>query len=104
VTGGVTKARVPATLARWFSQPWLRSIGKYSYGIYVFQTPVRLMLYSAAAGRLATGSASARFGALVAFVTAVFTISMLLALVSWHLLEKPMLGFKRYFQMERRAA
>jgi peptidoglycan/LPS O-acetylase OafA/YrhL len=89
----------PSLLVRFFSARWLTWIGTYSYAIYVFHMPIHLLLAPLVEGRLAQGSANVRFALLLGYVVLVFTLSSLLALLSWHVLEQPMLGLKRYFPM-----
>jgi peptidoglycan/LPS O-acetylase OafA/YrhL len=89
--------RTSRSLARLFSPQWLRTIGKYSYAIYIFQTPVRLVLLAHAPAGLDVGSPTERFTMLLAFIVMVFLVSLALAVVTWRVLESPLLSLKRYF-------
>jgi peptidoglycan/LPS O-acetylase OafA/YrhL len=86
-------------IPRVFSLRPLAWVGKYSYALYVFHMPVHLVLSHYADHTLSNGTPSARFAMLIGYVAAVFIVSMILALISWHLLEHPMLSLKRYFPM-----
>jgi peptidoglycan/LPS O-acetylase OafA/YrhL len=83
---------------RTLSHPFLRAMGRYSYAIYLFHDPVNLaterwlftvrevprLLGSELPGQLAFG-----------LVSSALTLS--LAVLSWHLLEKRCLAFKRHY-------
>ena len=92
------RAREGSRLHRSLSAPGLRFFGRYSYGIYVLHGPLLSWLaavgFSPALmpkvwGSALPGQALFAAGALAA-TTAV-------ALVSWHLVEKPFLSLKRFF-------
>jgi peptidoglycan/LPS O-acetylase OafA/YrhL len=71
----------------------LRSVGKYSYGIYV--THMLILKYvwrGAGCDRLVSHRALALAGAL-------FVCSYAAAFLSWHLMEKHFVALKRYFPM-----
>lgn len=89
--------KTTTVVSRLMSVKPLRTIGKYSYAIYLFQTPVRLVLAPSFDGALSNGVAGSRFVALIVFVTAVFLISFAIALVSWRILEAPVLSLRRHF-------
>jgi peptidoglycan/LPS O-acetylase OafA/YrhL len=89
-------------LARMFRWRWLRSLGKYSYAMYVFQSPliplVALLPFSASVfGQLGGDDSIVAHLAYVAFM---FVLTYVVALASWHLLEKHCLRLKRYFHSE----
>lgn len=83
-------------ICRLLESPLLRSFGKYSYAMYVFNKPI---IYGLAAilnpmfGRLPTGLA------LVSFII-VCALCWLAAWVSWRVIEKPFLALKRFFPSE----
>lgn len=91
----------PSRLQRLMSMSWLRSVGKYSYAIYVFDLPLGQLIRPRMASVLAAGSASARLLWHLGFVVAVFLLTYLLAVASWHLIEQPFLRLKRFFPMPR---
>jgi peptidoglycan/LPS O-acetylase OafA/YrhL len=73
------------------SAKWLRFFGKYSYSIYLFHVPALLFLEDYIIGDLTFGNE------LILFVGMCFASTLLLALISWHLVEKPFLSFKSRF-------
>jgi peptidoglycan/LPS O-acetylase OafA/YrhL len=84
-------------LATRLRSPALRAFGKYSYGIYVFHYPISL-----AADRLARDASR---GASAAQATGIWLLALAggiaasfgIALVSWNLVEKRFLAWKRAF-------
>lgn len=94
-----------ATLGSVTRLRWLLSsrafvwVGKYSYAIYVVHLPVRLSIESFANASAIATHAGLRFVALMGYVATVFAISTAIALVSWNVLEAPLLRLKRYFPM-----
>jgi len=92
--------------ARWqraMSAAWLRSVGKYSYAMYVIHLPLNRLLRPRVARALASGSATIRLGGHVGHVFGIFALSYVLALVSWQLIEQPFLNLKRLFPMPTRS-
>ena len=79
------------------SQP-LRALGKYSYSLYVFHQPVALVLVSigisAAAAPVVWGSA---LPGEIAYAAIAGTVSLIAAMLSWHLFEKHFLKLKDRF-------
>jgi peptidoglycan/LPS O-acetylase OafA/YrhL len=76
----------------------LRELGKYSYGIYVLHYPIVIVL-ELVRGRLAARSPRAEeMGVfLVAGTVLAFAASYLVALISWNVLEKRVLQWKKHF-------
>ena len=82
---------------RAFDQGWLRSLGKYSYAIYLFHYP--LLNYFRYIYRMdevpeVWGSA---IPAQFALTLTASVASFVLAWLSWHLYEKHFLKLKRFF-------
>jgi peptidoglycan/LPS O-acetylase OafA/YrhL len=75
-----------SVLGVFFSSPIMRTLGKYSYGLYVFHP----FVFSACHGRVP--------GGLLAEVVASFAASGALAFASWHLFEKRFLSLKAAFE------
>lgn len=88
---------VSSYLARLFGNSLLRKFGKYSYAMYVFQSPlipITASIVSVGALTSATGSVIA--GNLV-YMFAMFCLTYGAALLSWHLFERHFMYLKRYF-------
>jgi peptidoglycan/LPS O-acetylase OafA/YrhL len=75
----------------------LRFFGKYSYGIYVFHFPVFWLIRSPLREWIALHLANETLiKSCVTLMTLVLTV--VLALVSYHFLEKPFLQLKKHFR------
>lgn len=82
-------------LGRALSARWLRYIGKISYGIYLLHYPIFLLWARLIASEsLLPSNPAARN--LLAFVGQMFLV-VLVASISWNLLERPMLRLKEWF-------
>jgi len=77
---------------RIFRSRILTFFGKYSYALYVFHWPVTSYFVEYFLKKGYQG-----FVPWVVFIVGAFTITLILALLSWNLMEKPILGLKRYF-------
>jgi len=83
------------------SSRWLRFFGKYSYAIYVFHFPIhRLATHwlTDAVNGADTNWRLLRLGLYLAFITA---LSILAAMISWRVLEKPFLDLKERYAPRR---
>ena len=90
---------VNSLLARVFKQRWLLSLGRTSYAMYVFQSPL-IPLASPVFAWLGV-SALVGGGVLghVLWMSVMFALTYALALLSWHGYEKHWLSMKRFFPM-----
>lgn len=92
-------ARERNWLVRLFSLRPLRTLGKYSYGMYIVHFLILGMCHQSALSML---SLSNRFGSrglgLLTGFTLQLGITYMLAWVLWHAYEKRFLGLKRYFE------
>jgi peptidoglycan/LPS O-acetylase OafA/YrhL len=86
----------PISCSRVLVHPTLRNVGKYGYAIYVIHFPITHAVVRwlpktviEAGGMVSVAMFSATF-------LAVFVVSYGAALVSWRLLENPMLSLRRY--------
>lgn len=92
-------SRDQAAWGRVCTSSTLRFFGRYSYGLYVFHHPI---LYFSPATWLFLDQVPLVFGSLLlkklVFVSALMTVSIGLALLSWHLYEMRCLKLKRLFE------
>ncbi len=76
----------------------LQIFGKYSYAIYIAHLPIRMVLRTIGLDLHAIPPVlGSNLPGQLLFTLAVIICSLLLAMVSWHLLEKRILALKRYF-------
>jgi peptidoglycan/LPS O-acetylase OafA/YrhL len=94
VLGGNTANRAWQVL---LSARWLRSVGKYSYAMYVFHVPITLAVPFS---RFAVNSTATR----IAYATAVVLFSYVSAFVSFHVFERHFLKMKQGFSLTPRVA
>lgn len=95
------QGRESSVLARCFNLSALRTLGKYSYAIYVFQSPLIPIVAAVCSVSIMTSlTGSAIVGNLV-YIAAMFTLSYGAALLSWHVLEKHCLKLKDLFPTHR---
>jgi peptidoglycan/LPS O-acetylase OafA/YrhL len=80
--------------ASFFNRPILRFFGKYSYALYMFHPLVRSVVYKAMGEPKVFLQSQLPWQ--FVFMAVCFGLSVLLALLSWRLLEKPILGLKRH--------
>lgn len=89
--------------------PWLsifrsspmRFLGKYSYSLYVFHVPIQTYFSHKLPLDRMVQVFHSLFLALAFRMTIVATVSIVVALLTWNIIEKPMLGLKRYFSSSR---
>ena len=77
--------------------PALRAVGKYSYAIYVIHFPLTHAIVGSLPKEVIAAGGMASVGMFCASFVVVFAVSYAAALVSWRLLEQPMLSLRRYF-------
>jgi peptidoglycan/LPS O-acetylase OafA/YrhL len=102
----VLAAPIGAPLGRIFHSAWLRTLGKYSYGLYVYHVVLGSTfnrcfgvdrLKAVFQTRLHLGGAAYGAG-VVAYLLLASAASFAVAWVSWNLLEKRFLTLKKYFE------
>ncbi len=86
-------------LQRSMSLKYLRSIGKYSYALYVLHAPICLWVgaHMPSPSFLEHLPPEWSFAHSLYIIIIQFTLSILAAVISWHVLEKHFLKFKKYF-------
>jgi peptidoglycan/LPS O-acetylase OafA/YrhL len=91
-------ARGEGRLAAFLSAPILRRYGKYSYAIYVFHLPLHLFVTRTFfAPRLSTLGPTGFLGLQLAYLVGGALVLYAVGAVSYRLLERPFLGWKRFF-------
>jgi peptidoglycan/LPS O-acetylase OafA/YrhL len=85
-------------LARFFHMTPLRSLGRYSYGIYVYNSIFILVADALfVPARIATWTDSIVIERLL-YVASAATVTLTMAWLSWHLVEKHFLKLKVHFE------
>jgi peptidoglycan/LPS O-acetylase OafA/YrhL len=91
--------------SRWIrpalGNPYLRTLGKYSYALYLLHLPIRAFIRDHVYG---PGEFHSLFGSQLPgqllFYVLAGTAALIVAWCSWHLLEKHFIQLKRYFPMD----
>lgn len=79
-----------------FENPILRSLGKYSYAMYIFQLPlIPLLAPWISPAQCTIWAEKPLFGALL-YVAIMFSITYLIAVVSWYCFEVQFLNLRKY--------
>jgi peptidoglycan/LPS O-acetylase OafA/YrhL len=85
-------------LSRFFQTRVMRILGKYSYALYVFHFPLAIVLQRMGLSILGFPRiAGSSVPGAIAFTAIAISISLVIALLSWHLYEKHFLRLKRFF-------
>ena len=79
---------------RFFEGVALRVLGKYSYAMYVFQSPIILLLGTAITPTILSKTIGNSYCGGIAYVGIMFAITLGLAVLSWHGFEKRFLQLK----------
>ncbi len=101
IAPGVSRSRA---LQRGLLNPTLRSIGKYSYAMYIAHIPIIYIWFSTLGLPPLQHQAWQQAGTIAYNFLVVSLLCIAVAFVSWHLLEQPFLGLKRYFASSKTGA
>ncbi|HEX2853191.1 MAG TPA: acyltransferase [Opitutaceae bacterium] len=80
-----------------FSGPTLRFFGRYSYGIYVYHMFVLSGFVVFSADKFFAQIVHSSLGGMVVSRLAALLVTLIAAIISWHLYEKQFLRLKRFF-------
>lgn len=97
-------AKKGSSLSVVFSSGVLRWFGKYSYGLYIFNSLVFRWVSTLEVEKVLLGVVHNQMAAALLASLGGLGLSMLLALASWHLFEKHFLKLKKYFEHRARPA
>jgi peptidoglycan/LPS O-acetylase OafA/YrhL len=95
--------RPASTTQRLFENPTLRFFGKYSYGLYVFHYSVEAM-FMTSVRQFVDAKFHSKVLGVISGAGVVLAVTILVALLSFHFYEAPLLKLKRYFSYNRNAA
>ncbi len=100
----VLAARTGSIVSRILNNALLRSLGKYSYAMYLFHLPVQLYVSYHWWTRepILNGQVSPIVGQLITHLQ-LFVVTYLLAMASWWLFESHVLKLKRFFEYRKDA-
>jgi peptidoglycan/LPS O-acetylase OafA/YrhL len=102
---GAVFAGERAGIQRALRTGWLRAMGRYSYGMYIIHVPVLCLMLLVRADLRNVKPIGGNLAPWLLLQTTVGGIVIfLIALASWHLYEKRLIGLKRYFEDRPRAA
>lgn len=102
---GVVLVTAGAPVTSWWGwlmqRPILMSLGKYSYGAYVYHRFLaRPLIVALPPAKMTSWFGSPLLAAIVFFVIAVI-VTYIVSFASWHLYEKHFLNLKRYFDYRK---
>lgn len=90
-------ARTESFAGRFWNARWLQFFGKYSYAMYVFQFPLIPILAPVLSVEILAGLVGDASLARTTYIGLMTAITTTLAVASWHLYEKHLLAFNRFF-------
>lgn len=91
------QARPGSVQHSFLTSRFMVATGRYSYALYLAHVPVASVVYALVVGERSLQDPFAYNVRFAAFALAAFAVSWGASFASWHLLEKRLLGLKRYF-------
>ncbi len=88
-------------LAFVFELPFLRFLGKYSYAMYVFQSPIIPVTANWISLSILTKYIGNAQAASASYVVIMFSITLVLAILSWYALERPILRLRSNSELNK---
>lgn len=85
-----------AALSRWFELPFLRILGKYSYAMYIFQSPLIPLSAGIISVEKLQSIVSSQFVAAILYVAIMSLFTFCIAIISWNCLEKHFLKWRPF--------
>ena len=89
---------------RFFTQPALRTLGKYSYALYLLHGPIGSFLTDVVRPYEFPRVFGSMLPGMAVYTAACLAVSLAAAILSWNLLERHFLRLKRFFREEAPAA
>ena len=88
-------------LPKLFRMNFLRTLGKYSYAMYVFQNPMIpiVALFPVTVTIMQWMGGQTSIVAQIGYMVVMFMLTFVSAVLSWHLYEKHFLKLKRFFSI-----
>lgn len=94
----LVESRSTGFLARIFNSPFLQRLGKFSYAMYVFQSPLIPLTASVVSVAGLTTLLGSSLAAGIFYIIAMFVLTYGAAVLSWYTVERHFLNLKRLFQ------
>jgi len=85
-----------------FENRFLRTVGKYSYAVYIFHVPAKMIFFSHFSISVHAHAPWQQLAVLAYNWIVISGLSLAAAYVSWHALERPFLQLKKYFVLRKR--
>lgn len=103
--GGMVALAATSSPQSWWQRIWnsriLGTFGRYSYAMYVFQAPLIPLLAPVFSTAILLNYTDSLLAARLIYILSMTTLTFALAIVSWHVLEKHCLKFKRRFELRQ---
>jgi peptidoglycan/LPS O-acetylase OafA/YrhL len=102
--GGVVALAATSAAQSWWHRVWnsriLGMFGRYSYAMYVFQAPMIPLLAPVFSTAILLNYTGSLLAARIVYILSMTAITLALAIISWHVLEKHCLKLKKRFELK----